>query len=75
SYFDKIVAFNASEYSGSLSTTEETKELLDKISNTNSKIIELKNKIKKETNFNEKVSLNMELKKLNDTLKELEQKL
>lgn len=34
-------------------------------------IVELKNKINKETNFSEKVSLNIELKKFKDKLNNL----
>ena len=71
SYLDKIVAFNASVYSGSLSVNEETKAILDKIALCETKIAELKNKIKKETNFNEKVTLNIELKKSKDTMEDL----
>jgi len=72
SYTDKIIAFNASEYSGMLNATTQTKELLEEITNTETKIVELKNKIKKETNFNDKVNLNVELKKLNDKLEKLQ---
>jgi hypothetical protein len=71
SYLDKIVAFNASVYSGSLNVNEDTKAILDKIALCETKIAELKNKIKKETNFNEKVTLNIELKKSKDTMEDL----
>lgn len=71
SYTDKVIAFNASEYSGMLNATTKTKEVLDEISNTEIKIVELKNKIKKETNFNNKVNLNVELKQYTSKLNNL----
>jgi len=75
SYLDKIIAFNASAYSGSLSVNEETKVILDKIAQCESKITELKNKIKKETNFNDKVNMNIELKKIKNKINDLKGKL
>ena len=75
SYLDKLFALNASKHSGQLNTTQETKIVLEQISFCEAKIIEFKNKIKKETNFNEKVNLNIELKKANDRLNELKGKL
>lgn len=75
SYLDKIIAFNASKHSGQLSTNEETKALLEQIAAIEAKITELKNKIKKETNFNDKVNLNIELKYANDRLSDLKGKL
>jgi len=75
SYLDKIVAFNASAYSGSLSVNEETKAILDEIAQCETKITELKNKIKKETNFNDKVNMNIELKKMKDNLDSLKSKI
>ena len=71
SYLDKIVAFNASVYSGSLNVNEDTKAILDEIALCETKITELKNKIKKETSFNDKVSMNIELKKVKDNLTNL----
>ena len=71
SYLDRIIAFNASKYSGQLNTTEETKAILTQISVCEAKITELKNKIKKETSFSDKVNLNIELKKMNDKLNDL----
>lgn len=71
SYLDKIIAFNASEYSGTLNATEETKEVLNNIRRLEASIEELKSTIRKETNFNEKVNLNIQLKKTNDKLEEL----
>ena len=75
SYIDTIVAFNASVYSGSLNVHEDTKVILDEIAICETKIIELKNKIKKETNFNDKVSMNIELKKVKDKLNKLKSKI
>jgi hypothetical protein len=75
SYLDKIIAFNASEYSGSLSVNETTKEILEQIALCEMQISELKSKIKKETNFNDKVSMNIELKKIKDNLNTLKSKI
>ena len=47
SYLDKIIAFNASEYSQRFSVNEETKEKLKQISLYEMQISELKSKIKK----------------------------
>lgn len=66
-----IIAFNASEISGKFELKEDTKEILDSIKLINIKIEKLKLQLKKETNFNEKVNLNIELKNLNDKLKNL----
>ncbi len=71
SFIDKLISYNASIYSGTLIVSKDTKQILENIKKIEAQIIELKNKIKKETNFNEKVSFNMELKKLNDSLKDL----
>lgn len=75
SYLDKLIAFNASKHSGILSSNEATKVILEEIAAHEAKITELKNKIKKETNFNDKVNLNIELKKANDRLNTLKEKL
>lgn len=75
SYLDKIIAFNASEHSGSLKVNEDTKSILDEIANCGSEISELKKKIKKETRFNESVNMNIELKQLKDKLKTLKIKI
>ncbi len=48
-----------------------TKEMLKEIGLIEIQIVELKNKIKKEINFSEKVSLNIELKKFKDKLNNL----
>jgi len=75
SYLDKIISFNTSKYSGNLDTNEEAKEILQEIQKIETQILELKNKIKKETNFNDKVNLNIELKKLNDKKKGFKEQL
>lgn len=49
--------------------------ILENIQKTEAQIIDIKNKIKKETNFNEKVNMNMELKNLNDKLRFLKEDL
>ena len=68
SFIDKLVSFNASKYIGILSSSKDIKEILEEIQNLEANIVEVKNKIKKETNFNNKVNMNIELKKLNDKL-------
>jgi len=77
SYLDKILALNASKFSGVLKINDEvdTKAILDNISKIDIQIAKLKSKIKKETNFSDKVNLNIELKKLNDKLKDLKSNL
>lgn len=71
SYLDKLIAFNASKYSGSLSTHEQSRELLQDIQKLEVKIAEIKGKIKKESNFSDKVKMNIELKNLSDALEKL----
>ena len=68
SFIDKLISFNASKYIGILATSKDIKEILEEIQNLEANIVEVKNKIKKETNFNNKVNMNIELKKLNDKL-------
>lgn len=75
SYLDKLIAFNASKHSGTFSTNEDTKAILEEIAVCEAKITELRNKIKKETNFNDKVNLNMELKKVSDRINILKKSL
>lgn len=75
SYLDKIVAFNASQYSGTLNVNEATKEILEQIASYEARISELKSKIKKETNFNDKVNMNIELKKMKNRVNDLKEKL
>jgi len=71
SYLDKLIAFNASRYSGSLIPHANTKEILQSIQSVEAKIAEVKSKIKKETSFSAKVNTNIELKKLSDELEKL----
>ncbi|MBU1901924.1 DUF4391 domain-containing protein [Patescibacteria group bacterium] len=71
SYLDKIIAFNASQYSGNFSVNKDTKVILDEIATCETKISELKSKIKKETSFSDKVDMNIELKKLKDKITNL----
>lgn len=71
SYLDKLIAFNASKYSGSLNTHEQSRKLLQDIQKLEVKIAEIKGKIKKESNFSNKVNMNIELKNLSDALEKL----
>ena len=71
SYLNKLVAFNASQYSGSLKQGEDTRELLKEIQEVESNINDITSKIKKETDVRDKVNLNIELKKLNERLESL----
>lgn len=75
SFIDKLISYNASIYSGTLTVSKDTKMILENIQKTEAQIIDIKNKIKKETNFNDKVNMNMQLKKLNDKLKSLKEDL
>jgi len=54
---------------------QDSKFILDKINKINSEIQELKAKIKKETNFNNKVKLNIDLKNKKDNLLDFKEKL
>lgn len=64
-----VITFNASAISGKFESKEDTKGILDNFKQINSEIEELKSQLKKETNFNDKVILNIKLKKMNDKLK------
>lgn len=75
SFIDKLISHNASIYSGTFSISKDTKMILENIQKTEAQIIDIKNKIKKETNFNDKVNMNMQLKNLNDKLKILKEDL
>ncbi len=75
SYLNKLIAFNASQYSGSLEQNEDTKELLKKIQEIKVNINEIVSKIKKEIDIRYKVNFNIELKKLNDRLENLKETL
>ncbi|HIP03078.1 MAG TPA: DUF4391 domain-containing protein [Campylobacterales bacterium] len=75
SYLNKLIAFNASRYSGSLEQSEDTKELLREIQEVESNINDIISKIKKETDIRDKVNLNIELKKITEKLENLKTKL
>ena len=75
SYLNKLVAFNASQYSGSLEQSEDTRELLREIQEVELNINDIISKIKKETDIRDKVNLNIELKKLNEKLENLKTRL
>ena len=75
SFIDKLISYNASIYSGTFSISKDTKMILENIQKTEAQIIDIKNKIKKETNFNDKLNMNMQLKILNDKLKNLKEDL
>ncbi len=75
SYLNKLVAFNASQYSGSLEQGEDTRELLREIQEVESSINDIITKIKKETDIRDKVNLNIELKKMNEKLEHLKTRL
>ena len=75
SLIKSIIAFNASEISGKFESNQDSKFILDKINKINSEIQELKAQIKKETNFNNKVKLNIELKNKKDNLLDFKEKL
>ena len=70
-----IIAFNASEISGKFESKEDTRVLLQDIRNIEATIQEIKSKIQKETNFNDRVNLNIELKTQKDKLENLKEKL
>ena len=70
-----VISFNASEISGKFKSNQDSKFILDKINKINSEIQELKAQIKKETNFNNKVKLNIELKNKKDNLLDFKEKL
>jgi hypothetical protein len=69
SIINVLISFEASKYTGTINFSKGTKKLLSEIQSIEINITELKNRIKKETNFNEKVNMNIELKKLNDIFK------
>ncbi len=70
-----IIAFNASEISGKFESKEDTRLLLQDIKNIEATIQDIKLKIQKETNFNDKVNLNIDLKTQKDNLEKLKEKL
>ena len=74
---DRIVALEASALGTGFSTdqTSQKKRILDKIQPLQEKIASLKSAIKKETQFNAKVRLNMQVKKLSEEIEALKMEL
>lgn len=74
---DRIVALEASALGAGFSTdqTSQKKQILDKIQPLQEKIASLKSAIKKETQFNAKVRLNMQVKKLSEEIEALKTEL
>jgi hypothetical protein len=75
SYLDKIITFNATKYTGTLRPEGISRELLDEIEKLEAEIQELKGKIRKEVNFNDRVRLNIVLKKATDRMNVLKEEL
>lgn len=80
SFVDKVKLFNASKYSSNLEVlnsidVDEVKKLTDKIESLSFEILSLKDKLKKESQFNKKMDLNIKIKKLeikkNEFIKQL----
>lgn len=80
SFLDKVKLFNASKYSSNLEIfnnidVDMVKKLTDKIERLELEISSLKDKLKKESQFNKKMDLNIKIKKLeikkNEFIKEL----
>lgn len=71
SIIDVFVSFNLAKYSGVSNSSKGIRELLEEVEELNKNIEEIKNKIKKETNFNNKVSMTIELKELNKSLEKI----
>ena len=80
SFLDKVKLFNASKYSSNLEIfnnidVDTVKKLTDKIERLELEISSLKDKLKKESQFNKKMDLNIKIKKLeikkNEFIKEL----
>ena len=70
---DRIVAFNATSLGLDFSTdeTSQKKQILDKIQPLQEQIISLRSAIKKESQFNAKVRLNMQVKQLYNEIEKL----
>lgn len=69
SFIDRINLFNASKYQNNFKSLkhknpEEIKKISDEIKTLDNQILNLKSKIKKEINFNRKVDININIKKL-----------
>ena len=81
-FYDDIIArifnFKASVITGSFQIkpkkdTQKDVEILRQIKHINDEIVSLKNSFKKETNFNERVNLNVKIKKLEIQKRDLKQ--
>jgi len=74
---DRIVALQASTMGSGFSTEQasQKKQILDKIYPLEEKIVSLKSAIKKESQFNTKVRLNMQVKSLEEEIKRLKNRL
>ncbi|MPQ43159.1 DUF4391 domain-containing protein [Clostridium tarantellae] len=80
SYVNNINSLDLSKYTKEfeikpIETLEIDMELLEEIKTLESKVTELRNKIKKESNYGKKVSLNVEVRKLKDKIKDLKENL
>jgi hypothetical protein len=73
----RIVALRASVLGGTFSTeqTPQKKQILDKIQPLQEQIVSLKSSIKKESQFNAKVRLNMQVKSIEDEINRLKEAL
>jgi len=69
----KVIAFTLSEYTGTLKHNLSNRETLDEILELQTKMSEMKNKMKKENNFKDRVNLNIELNKITNRLDELKE--
>jgi len=74
---DSIIAFEAASYGAAFSTQQspQKKQNIDKIKSLQAEIVLLKTMIKKETQFNAKVDLNIKIKKLSDEMEGLKSSL
>jgi len=74
---DRIVALQASTLGSdfSIEQTSQKKQILDKIYPLEEQIVSLKSSIKKESQFNAKVRLNMQVKQLTEQIDKLKNKL
>ena len=70
---DCIIAFEAASYGAAFSTEQspQKKQNIDKIKSLQAQIVLLRTMMKKETQFNTKVELNIKIKKLSDQMDEL----
>jgi len=73
-----VIALNSATRSGtyqivSAEKTKDRRESLTKITELEREIIELRSALKKETQFNKKLELNVSVKERQDAIKQLEQ--